>query len=213
MKTIAILISGLTLLFSSCKKDDSPSPVQNIANQINAYPKEPLSTDETTSILYMREEEKLAHDVYITLHHKWGVNIFSNIASSEQTHTDAVLELIKKYGLTDPVGSNGVGVFADTTLQKIYNQLVNQGNASVLEAFKVGATIEDLDIFDLNNWAPKVDNQDMKFVYQNLSKGSRNHLRSFYSQVIGAGGSYSAQYISQTEFDSIINSPKETGSW
>lgn len=210
---IALLISGLTLLFSSCKKDDSPSPSQNIANQIKAYPIEPLSADEAASILYMREEEKLAHDVYITLHHKWGVNIFSNIASSEQTHSEAVLELIKKFGLTDPVGTKGVGIFADTTLQKIYNQLVNQGNVSALEAFKVGATIEDLDIFDLNNWSPKVDNQDVKFVYQNLTKGSRNHLRSFYSKVAGAGGSYSAQYISQEQFDSIINSPKETGSW
>lgn len=213
MKTIALLISVLTMLFSSCKKDDSNTPSQNIASQIKAYPSEPLSANETTSILYMREEEKLAHDVYITLHHKWGTNIFSNIASSEQTHTDAVLELIKKYGLTDPVGSKGVGVFADTTLQKIYNQLVSQGNISALEAYKVGATIEDLDLFDLGQWSTKVDNQDIKFVYQNLANGSRNHLRSFYSQVLGAGGTYSAQYISQTELESIINSPKETGSW
>jgi hypothetical protein len=213
MKTISIFILGLTFLFVGCKKDDSVSPGQNIANQINAYPKEPLSLDETASILYMREEEKLAHDVYITLHHKWGTTIFSNIASSEQTHTEAVLELIKKYGLVDPVGSKGVGVFTDTTLQGIYNQLVNQGNTSTLEAFKVGATIEDLDIFDLNNWSTKIDNQDVKFVYQNLTKGSRNHLRSFYSQVLGAGGSYSAKFISQAEFDSIVNSAKETGSW
>lgn len=213
MKTIAIIFLGLSLLFSGCKKDDSVGPGQDIANQINAYPNETLSGDETAGILYMREEEKLAYDVYTTLHHKWGTNIFSNIAASELTHTNAVLELIKKYGLVDPVGNRGVGVFMDTTLQTVYNQLVAQGNISALEAFKVGATIEDLDIFDLNNWSTKVDNQDIKFVYQNLTKGSRNHLRSFYGQVTGAGGSYTPKYISQAEFDAIISSPKETGSW
>jgi hypothetical protein len=91
--------------------------------------------------------------------------------------------------------------------------LVTQGSTSTLNAFIVGATIENLDIFDLNNWNSKVDNQDIKYIYQNLTKGSRNHMRSFYGQVTGSGGTYSAQYISQTELDAIINSPKETGSW
>jgi hypothetical protein len=213
MKKIAFISIITILTISGCKKDEAAAPGQNIASQIKAYPIESLNADETASLLYMREEEKLAHDVYITLHHKWGTNMFSNIAASEQTHSEAVLELIKKYGLVDPVGSQAVGVFSDTTLQKIYNQLIIQGNTSSLEAFKVGATIEDLDIFDLNNWSARIDNQDIKFVYQNLTKGSRNHLRSFYSQITGAGGSYSAQYISQAEFDSIVNSAKETGSW
>jgi hypothetical protein len=77
----------------------------------------------------------------------------------------------------------------------------------------VGATIEDLDIFDLNNWLTKVDNQDIQFVYQNLNKGSRNHMRSFYGQVVNAGGTYTAQFITQAELDAIINSTNETGSW
>ena len=213
MKKIALISIVTILTISGCKKDEAATPSQNIASQIKAYPIEPLNADESASILYMREEEKLAHDVYTTLHHKWGTNIFSNIAASEQTHTEAVLELIKKYGLVDPAGNQPVGVFSDTSLQKIYSQLVIQGNTSSLEAFKVGATIEDLDIFDLNNWSSKVDNQDIKFVYQNLTKGSRNHIRSFYSQITGAGGNYSAQYITQAEFDSIIHSSKETGSW
>ena len=180
---------------------------------INAFPKETLNADELLSLKTMREEEKLANDVYLTLYNKWGVNIFTNIASSEQTHTNPVLTLLTKYELADPVGTNAVGVFSDTILQKLYTQLVTQGSTSTLNAFIVGATIEDLDIFDLNNWNSKVDNQDIKYVYQNLTKGSRNHMRSFYGQVTGSGGTYSAQYISQTELDAIINSPKETGSW
>lgn len=213
MKTIIIIAIVFTTAFSSCKKDEVTNNNNDITSQINNYPKEALSDDEKLSLMWMREEEKLAHDVYIKLHGKWNINIFSNIASSEQTHTNAVLNLLNKYALTDPVGNNTVGIFSDTTLQNLYNQLIAQGNKSMLDAFKVGATIEDLDIFDLNNWGSKVDNQDIKFVYQNLTRGSRNHMRSFYSQITNNGGSYSAQYITQADLDAILNSPKETGSW
>jgi len=213
MRTLMIIsITLLTALFG-CKKEEVVAPAQDITSQINSFPKEALTADEIQSLKWMREEEKLAHDVYITLYNTWTVNVFTNIASSEQQHTDAVLTLLQKYELTDPVGSNAVGVFSDTTLQNLYVQLVNQGNTSALEAFKVGATIEDLDIYDLNQWISKVDNQDLLFVYNNLNKGSRNHMRSFYSQIISAGGTYSAQFISQAELDAILNTPKEKGSW
>ena len=159
----------------------------------------------------MREEEKLARDVYITLYNKWGVNIFTNVSNSEQTHMDAILMLLNKYSLIDPVGSNGVGVFANTTLQTLYNQLVTQGNASVVDAYKVGATIEDLDIFDLKTALISIDNQDIRLVYDMLTKGSRNHMRSFYKNILNVGGTYTPQYITQAEFDAIINSAMETG--
>lgn len=213
MKNISIISIALVTLLFGCKKEDAKNDTKDISSIINSYPIESLNSDETTSLIIMREEEKLAHDVYISLYNKWGVNIFSNIASSEQTHTNAVLTLLNKYEIADPVNTNTIGVFSDTSLQSLYNQLLEMGSASQLDALKVGATIEDLDIYDLNNWMTKVDNEDIKYVYEQLNKGSRNHLRSFYSQVISSGGSYSAQYISQSEMDAIIASAKETGSW
>ncbi|MBK5280448.1 MAG: DUF2202 domain-containing protein [Bacteroidia bacterium] len=159
----------------------------------------------------MREEEKLAKDVYITLYQKWGVNIFTNMSASEQTHMDAVFVLLTKYSLTDPVGANAVGVFNNATLQNFYNQLVAQGSTTVLDAYKVGATIEDLDIFDLANALTKNDNQDIKLVYDMLTKGSRNHMRSFYKNILSTGSTYTPQYITQAEFDAIINSSMKTG--
>ncbi len=213
MKKLLIVVTALASILSACQKDDLNVQNKDIAAQINAFPRESLNADEILSLRRMREEEKLAHDVYLTLYNKWKVNIFSNIASSEQTHTNAVLSLLNKYQQTDLVGNNSIGLFSDTTLQSLYNQLVAQGSTSVEAGFKVGATIEDLDIFDLNNWSPKVDNQDINYVFQNLTKGSRNHMRSFYGQIISSGGMYTAQYISPAELDAIISSPKETGSW
>lgn len=215
MKTLSLITATLFLVLVSCKKDEKTKPDNkgDITSQINAFPNEPLNADELASLITMREEEKLAYDVYITLYNKWGTTIFSNIASSEQLHTNAVATLLSKYNLTDPATAYTIGVFKDSTLQLIYNDLIAKGNTSLLNAFIVGATIEDLDISDLNAWSSKCDNQDIQFAFQNLTKGSRNHMRSFYSQLKSAGGSYSAQYISQTELDAILNNPKETGSW
>lgn len=210
-------IGGLFL--SSCSKADS-----NITNgnegdinkeqlqaQVASLPKEPLSTAELSSIAYLREEEKLARDVYNTLYNKWGAKPFTNIAASEQTHMDAVLLLLNKYELPDPVGNNIVGKFNNPDLQNLYNKLVAEGSVSLLEAFKVGATIEDLDIFDLTKALTSIDNQDIKLVFDSLNKGSRNHMRSFYKNILNNGGSYTPKYISQSVFDSIITSDMERG--
>lgn len=212
------LFSTTLLVAASCAKEETVNPQSSynqgqVTQQINNLPKETLSAAEKTSLLVMREEEKLAKDVYVTLYKKWNLNVFNNISSSEETHTSAVLSLLQKYDIPDPVGNNAVGVFENTTLQKLYNDLVAQGSVSLLEGVKVGATVEDLDIYDLNEYMKNVDNQDITYVYQNLTKGSRNHLRSFYSQILSQNGTYKAQYITQTDFDAIVNSARETGSW
>jgi hypothetical protein len=215
-----MVLVALLFTVASCSKDDNPANngndngninIANLQVQITSLPKEPLNSTELTSLSFMREEEKLARDVYITLYNKWGVNIFTNISNSEQTHMESVLLLLNKYSLTDPVGSNVVGVFSNSILQNLYTQLVAQGNISILDAYKVGATIEDLDIFDLKTALIDIDNQDIRLVYDNLTKGSRNHMRSFYKSILNVGGTYTPLYITQAEFDAIINSAMETG--
>lgn len=206
----------VTLFFSvilvSCSKNkDNRNTTNNLNSQVNNLPNEPLNTDERATLSFMREEEKLARDVYVFLYNKWVLPIFNNISSSEQSHMDAIVQLLNKYNLPDPVGSNGYGIFSNPLLQNLYTQLTTQGSVSLLDALKAGATIEDLDIYDLKLSLTKVDNHDIILVYNNLMKGSRNHLRSFYSNIINAGGTYTPQYITQAEFDAIINSPMETG--
>lgn len=186
-------------------------PVDKSINTVYSVEMAPLSSDEIKSMTYMREEEKLARDVYAVLYNKWNIQIFANIGESEQRHMDAVLQLLTKYNLPDPVGSNGAGVFTNATLQKLYNELIVQGLTSLTNALKVGATIEDLDIFDLETALTKIESQDIRTVYGNLNRASRNHLRAFYSNLESSGETYAAQFISQDGFDTIINSPKESG--
>lgn len=212
MKTLVIgLITFVLFLVNFGNNSLHSQQNQNMLSRINAFPKESLSSDEIKSLVFMREEEKFAQDVYTTLYNKWGVKVFNNISSSEQQHTNAILALLTKYGIADPAKDKPAGVFTDVTLQKLYNELVSQGSTSVVNAYIVGATIEDLDIFDLKKALVTIDNQDIRFVYGNLIEGSKNHLRSFYRQIVKSGGSYTAQHISAADFELIINSSGKTG--
>ena len=102
-----------------------------------------LDATETEDLLFMREEEKLARDTYLTLYDRWSQNIFQNIARSEQRHMDTMLDMIQYYGLEDPVTDDTVGAFNNPVLATLYDDLIERGSASLLEALHVGAYIED----------------------------------------------------------------------
>jgi hypothetical protein len=168
-----------------------------------------LSPDAVDGLLWMREEEKLARDVYQALSELWNLPIFANIADSEQTHTDAVGELLDRYGLPDPMADDTSGVFVDPAIQALYDDLVEQGSNSLVEALIVGATIEDMDIVDLQLRRTGVEEIDL--VYANLEKGSRNHLRAFIRTLERQGGGYVPAYLTVAEYEAIISSPTERG--
>ena len=188
----------------------SSSNTVPVMNQAAAAPvtvtTDPLTQAEMDSLAFMREEEKLAHDVYVALYDLWGLPVFQNIAASEQTHTDTILGLLQMYNLPDPAAGNGAGVFTNTTLQNLYNQLISQGNQSLLEALRVGAAIEEIDIIDLQNRLAATVNYDISTAYQNLLAGSENHLRSYVSTLERQTGElYTPQYLSQEVYDAIMS--------
>jgi hypothetical protein len=225
LNSIAALL--LFSIFTACIKDENiPETIINtnsegvtnintiqLGHQINTLPLESLNPDETQSILLMREEEKMARDAYRVFHQKWPQPIFTNIPIAEQTHMDAVLLLINRYALADPVGTNPIGIFINSDIQALYNAFITQGNLSYTEALKTGAAIEEVDIRDLQNMLNEEDinNQDIELVYSNLLKGSRNHLRSFVKVLKNQGITYVPKYLSQAEYNIVINSPMERG--
>lgn len=174
-------------------------------------PIEALSAAEQTSLAWMREEEKLAHDVYAQMDAKWGAytRAFGNIATSESTHTEAIRQLLLRYSLSDPAATLAAGVFQNATLQGLHLQLVATGNASVVDALKVGAAVEEIDIVDLNAALLYVDNQDIRLVYTNLHKGSRNHLRAFVGMLHNLGVTYVPQYMDPATYTAMISTATE----
>ncbi|MDE2176453.1 MAG: DUF2202 domain-containing protein [Betaproteobacteria bacterium] len=189
----------------------SATAIAALSTQLDALPPSDLSATEASALVFMREEEKLARDVYQLLYTQWGQKVFSNIAASEQQHMDAVALLLTRYNLPDPAAATAPGVFQDPHVQELFNALMAQGQTSLIAALTVGATIEDLDIQDLQTRIAATDNADIALVFNELMKGSRNHMRAFISQLTKQGVTYTPQYITQAEFDAIINSPTETG--
>jgi hypothetical protein len=162
-----------------------------------------LSAEESDALLWMREEEKLARDVYLKLYKRWKKPVFQRIAASEQRHFDALGAKIDLYGLTDPA-LPARGEFTNTELQALYDQLVASGNPSYVAALTVGATIEDMDILDLQQAIEGTDDAALRTTYQNLLEGSKNHLRAFVGQLRSVGADYEPQYIDALLFDAIV---------
>jgi hypothetical protein len=140
-----------------------------------------LTSGEEAGLLFMREEEKLARDVYLALFDEWGLRVFDNIADSEQQHMEAVLGLILKYGLDDP--ALGPGEFLNPDLQGLYYQLLAKGRLSIVDAIEVGVIIEETDIEDIDALLQETTKNDIKRVYSNLLDGSYNHLAAFNSHL------------------------------
>ena len=146
-----------------------------------------LTEAEEQHILYMREEEKLARDVYLTLYELWGAEIFANISESEQRHMDAIERLITRYGLVDPVVDDTLGSFINPDFELLYNQFVTDGSESLEQALNVGVYIEELDIADLDQALQETSMRAVRRVFQNLLNGSYNHLSAFQRNIEAAG--------------------------
>ena len=191
------------VLISGCSSDDSEINQEELNESLVA-----LTSEEIADLSFLREEEKLARDVYLYSYGLYGNQLFKNISNSEQTHMDSVLVLLNKYNLEDPI-SNVVGVFNNSELQEIYNSLIQQSTISELEALIVGNIIEDLDIKDLILNEGRTTKTDLLTVYGSLKCGSRNHLRSYYAQLVQKEGTYTPAYISVSDFEDIVSTSNE----
>lgn len=184
-----------------------------------------LSDQEIEDLRFVRDEEKLARDVYLFFFEAYNKPVFSNIASAEQQHMDAVKTLLDRYGIADPVAGLGPGEFALEVHRELYAALTGFPESKALfadplqGALYVGATIEDLDILDIQVRLGHTTRYDLTNVYENLMKGSRNHLRSYgglleslYGYDYANGDRYFGEFLPAAEITAIINSPRETGS-
>lgn len=200
-----LMVSAISL--TQCTEvsglDESLAPDK--ALMVDGSLKSALSDDIAAGILFMREEEKLARDVYLYLYDIHPLRPFLNISKSEQAHMNAILCLIDTLGLVDPVGDNPEGVFMNEELQELYTELTERGGASREEALKVGALIEEVDILDLQERLahPELDDQVTR-VYTNLCKASEQHLRAFVGVLKLYDVEYEPVLLDPDQFKQII---------
>nr|WP_321353486.1 DUF2202 domain-containing protein [uncultured Draconibacterium sp.] len=219
MKTKIVfgLMAGLAMLFTACSEsatdvideeiiavnDVKSSEVAALLGDSCDFTGE-LSDADIEGLVWMREEEKFAHDVYVTLYEIHGIPVFNNISKSESAHTAAVLHLLSGFGIEDPA-IEGVGNFSNEVFTNLYNQLTETGESSLVEALKVGALIEETDIADLAVLVDETQNETIKQVYSNLLRGSSFHLKAFTGILNQMDENYIPTVITQEEFDAIVN--------
>lgn len=216
----AILALIMVVAISSCQKDESANALQagktakatTTITDLNCNcvinPSDAITQAEIDMLVFMREEEKLARDVYAAMDELYAPPIFKNISKSEQFHMDQVLCLLQYYSIPDPA-SVDPGVFNNSELQQLYTDLIAQGSQSFAEGLKVGATIEDKDIFDLETDMAITVNPAILTIFDHLACASGNHIRSFTILLTNQGVTYVPQFISQEEYDGIISLPHQ----
>ena len=125
-----------------------------------------LTEADKAHLIFMRSEEKLARDVYLTLADMYPDQpVFLSIATTaEQTHTDKMLDMLIKFKIEDPEPStlpdtlppdeDQIGVFENYYFAYYFGYkfdgLIDTASAGELEALYVGALIEELDMSDIN---------------------------------------------------------------
>ena len=181
----------------------------NMQQQLDGLPATDLDEHERDDMLLMREEEKIARDVYLQLFTRWGIRPFENISGSEQVHMDMLQMLLQRHGVPDPVLGLPVGHFGTEKMQALHDTLLDQGLQSLPDAVAVGLLIEELDIADLRLARARTGHADSLQVYAELERGSRNHLRAFYRWQQRLGLHYKPAHLGTTDFEEIARSPKE----
>ncbi len=206
-----VLVAGLTQCSTSSEPESATDAYSEVftdasmQKSLSTISTGELSNLEKEGLLFMREEEKLARDTYITLNEMYDLRVFNNISRSEQIHMNAIKYLLDRYQLEDPAEENDVGVYANSDLQTLYNSLIEAGAVNEIEALKVGALIEETDIADLQTHIAEIDdNEDIKFVYQNLLRASSFHLRAFVFNLRVRGVEYEPQILDQLLYMNYI---------
>lgn len=169
-----------------------------------------LDAAEEVHLLFMRAEEKLAHDVYEALGTEFpDYAIFSNIMNSETNHVETMIDKIEQFGLTDPNILDGPGEFNTANFGAYFTEKYTALTAvdadpqipTLLQALLNGALIEELDMHDIiycpevivdavvditDQYGCGMDYTDEKTLirsYGNLLDGSENHLRAFVRMI------------------------------
>ncbi len=171
-------------------------------------PKEDMNQAEKQTLTTMVQEEKMASDFYYAMSNKWNIPMFRNIMNAELRHKDILSQLLDKYDLQNPIANSNPGQYDDSGIQKLYNDLVAKGNASLKDALIAAAQLEEQDYMDLQKAIDGTDNADLRLAYQNLQRGAAHHLRAAVNQLSRLYGyTYEPQVLDKQTFDSLMVKP------
>ena len=144
-----------------------------------------LSDTELADLVLLVKIEKLAYDVYSTLGQTYTTPpILGNITEAENRHWKVLQNLFVKYGETDPtLDEYGVdlttGLYNDADMEVAYQEYIDYGVVSLLQAMETGALIEQLELDKLNSALGNTTLPDLTTIYNNFLSADGTHLTAF----------------------------------
>ena len=154
-----------------------------------------LSSAEVATLIYLREEGKLARDIFVSMYRNWGSETFSNSAFSKQIHMDAMKEMLDAYKLPDPIQSHA-GVFINPDLKARYDQLLTSGLRSYIDSLYVGATIEENNSLTIRGAIKESTHTDLTKSYRALLDESKKNLDVYIKLLASKGVGYTPRFVS-----------------
>jgi hypothetical protein len=207
MFKLTVIMSVLCFLSVGCTEKANPEAATG--NEKNAMidgnccaASGTLSSQDTASLFYMAEEEKMARDVYTYFSSLYSLPVFRNIPKSEAIHFKAIGNLISGFKLPY-TGSDTQGAFVNQEIAGLYKELTAKGSVSLEEALKVGALVEETDILDLEKEILLTQNISVKTVYRNLLQASENHLRAFTGILLARKITYQPALLNDDYYNAI----------
>lgn len=165
-----------------------------------------LPSEEHGPILYTLQETKVVRDVYVALDAQWNNPLFKQLLITEKDHVDYLAKLVNLYGLNLPTAimEDEPGVFNDESLEKMYASMVATGRTSEIEAYQIGAKLEETLILEMTKIMNKTDVIKVFLAYQRVVKTSQYHLRLLVTKLRDLGVEYNPTVLSKADYDAIF---------
>lgn len=191
-------------------KTKSVNAVIFILLTISLYPAfliaQPVITEnDKNSLVYFREEEKLAADAFDYFYEMWTNKLFLTFKNSETKHECRFRELLDYYGIEDPVKEYGRGEFGSDSLEYYYVSIISFGSKSLLHSFLAGAEIEEKTVYELGNAIKVIDNENLTEVYKTHKISSEGYLRVFAAKLKDNSIIYKPKFMTEDSYNKIIN--------
>ena len=167
-----------------------------------------ISKSDRDAIIYVVQEEKVAHDFYKAMYELHGVISFRSISKSEGLHMDQAKQLIEHFGIEDPNKEyyDTPGSFKNPKFEEMYNSLVRNGTNSIVDALVEAARFEEMDIVDIQRFTASTQDEYLKSTFEKLSGVSENHLKALVKDLFERGVEYTPKYLSAEQYNEIITS-------
>lgn len=171
---------------------------------------DPLTTDEIEFIYAVREDEKLAHNLYIYFVTQYPTaRQLANIGNAEINHITTIERVFTYYEIDFPTLGQP-GVFTDENRQAIYTRLTAQGS-TLHEAYQVMAALEEENIVIYSKVASELTNPNLQLIINNLAQSSENHFKVLVNQITAWGSIYTPTLLEASQYEEILDSVFQPG--